>query len=104
VCAVITTVSAYVSLGFSAAALIGSDKSVRTNPMYAFARSFALAVTCTIVMIGRLSTGLTAMAPTMIIVQSSDAVVGGLTRDRLKAVGPAATAVVNLAALARFLH
>ncbi|MBA2638657.1 MAG: hypothetical protein H0U77_01380 [Nocardioidaceae bacterium] len=68
VCAVITTVSAYVSLGFSAAALIGSDKSVRTNPMYAFARSFALAVTCTIVMIGRLSTGLTAMAPTMIIV------------------------------------
>jgi hypothetical protein len=35
----------------------------------------------------------------MIIVQAGDAIIGGLIRDRVKTLGPAGTAVVNLAAM-----
>jgi hypothetical protein len=103
VCAIVTTISALVSLGFSVAAVVASDRSVRTSSHYALARSFALAVTDVVMLIGQLDGWLTAMALTMVIVQSADAVVGRSTGDRLKTVGPAATAVINLAALVWFL-
>ena len=42
---------------------------------------------------------LTAVAIAMVVVQAADAVVGRLIRDRLKTIGPAATAAASLAAL-----
>jgi hypothetical protein len=106
-CAVVTAVSAFVSLGFSVAALSPSGKSEGTegtSAMYAFSRSLALAATCAVVLVAQLDAWLAAAALTMVLVQAADAVIGGLRHDRLKTVGPALTAVVNLIALVWFLR
>lgn len=98
-CAAITTVSAFVSLGYSAAALRGSAGAATTNAMYAFTRSLALALTVTVVLLTQSTPGLRAVALAMVLVQAGDAVIGARLHDRLKAVGPALTAAANLAAL-----
>lgn len=72
--------------------------------MYAFARSLALAVASTIVLIAGSASWLGVMALTMVIVQGADAVIGAVVRDRMKTVGPALIAALNLAALIWFLR
>lgn len=99
VCAAITAISACVSLGYSLAALTGSDALCRTSAMYASARSVALAVAAIVAFFARSSSYLAAVALTMVIVQAIDAVIGAGTRDRLKTVGPAVTSLANAAAL-----
>ena len=74
----------------------------RTNAMYAFSRSVALAVTAAVVLFTHSSSWLRAVALAMVIVQASDAIVGATLRDRLKTVGPAFTAATSLAALLYF--
>lgn len=100
VCAVITLVSAVVSLGFSLAALRGATGQTRVLAFYTCVRSAALVA----VAIGAFATGrtpwLAAAALGMILVQAGDAMVGAIIRDRMKTVGPAATALINLAAVA----
>lgn len=102
VCAAITTVSAFVSLGYSVVALRGATGAAATNAMYAFTRSTALAAAVTMVLITQSPSWLRAVALTMVLVQAGDAVIGARLRDRLKTVGPALTATANLMALVAF--
>lgn len=102
VCAAVTAVSACVSLGYSTAALRSPAGVGRTNPRYAFVRSLALAVAVTVVLGTRSSSWLEAVALAMGLVQAGDAVIGVTIRDRVRTVGPALTAAVNLAALVYF--
>jgi len=98
-CAAITAVSAYVSFGYSVVGLAGATPASRAALMYAFARSLALAVAATVALLAHSVAFLEAVALTMVIVQSADAIIGGVLRERLKTIGPAATAVLNAAAL-----
>lgn len=99
ICCTITAVSAYVSLGYSIAGLAGADPAARTGSMYAFSRSLALAAVATVAPFTGEVAFVGAIAIAMIIVQTADAGIGGVIRDRLKTVGPAATAAANLGAL-----
>lgn len=100
VCGAVTFVSAGVSLGYSVAALraAGAPGEV-TASRYAAARSVALLVAAVVGLCAGSVGFAAAVALTMIVVQGLDAVVGARIPDTLKTVGPAATAVANLAAL-----
>ena len=99
-CVSITAISALVSLGYSIAALAGSRSSPdRTPSMYAFARSLALAAGALAAVVVRSVSFAEAIAFLMVIVQGADAVIGTRIGDRLKTIGPAATALFNAAAL-----
>jgi hypothetical protein len=67
--------------------------------MYALARSMALVVVAVAAAFTSAVPFAAAAALAMILVQALDAVVGRVTRDRTKTLGPAITAVVNAAAL-----
>ncbi|WP_235833396.1 hypothetical protein [Orlajensenia flava] len=99
VCALITLVSAFVSLGYSLAALRGASGDVLTASRYAAARSAALAVAVVVALFVGSVAFVAAIAVAMVIVQAIDAVIGVTIKDRLKTFGPAATALFNLAAL-----
>lgn len=101
-CAAVTTVSALVSFGYSAAALRASSTAGdagRVPSMYAFARSLALATTAVVATFKQSAEAVEAVALAMVLVQASDAVVGVAVGDRLKTYGPAGTALVNGAVL-----
>lgn len=104
VCAAVTTVSTFVSLGYSVTALARPDAPGRTSSMYAAARSLALAVAAVVAWFARSDSYLIAIAFTMVIVQAVDAIIGVVIHDRLKTVGPAATSLGNAAALAWLLQ
>ncbi len=99
ICGAVTAVSALVSLGYSVAALQGADLAARTASRYAFARSLALAVVAVVALFTGSTPFVVAIAITMVVVQAADAVIGAAIRDRLKTLGPAVTAAVNLAVL-----
>jgi len=99
ICAAITAISAYVSLGYSIAGLRGAGDEAKVGFMYALARSTALAAGATIALFTSSIDFVAAVAVVMVIVQGADAVVGVRTHDRLKTYGPAATALANAAAL-----
>ncbi len=103
-CAAITAVSAVVSLGYSVAAVRSPEGPGRTNALYAFSRSLALAVAAVVVLFARSEDWLKAVAVAMTIVQAGDAVIGVQIRDRLKTVGPGLTAAGNLAALVNLMR
>lgn len=98
-CAVVTTISADISLGFSVAAVAPASGQTRTMALYACARSLAF----TLISLVPFATGstpwLAAVAVGMIIVQFCDAGIGVTIHDRVKTLGPAGTALVNLAVL-----
>jgi hypothetical protein len=96
-CAVVTVLSAFTSLGFSIAALASGGDQL--NARYAFSRSLALAISSAVPLLRPSQTWVEAMASAMVAVQVADAVVGGLQRDAMKAVGPAVVAMINLLAL-----
>lgn len=104
VCATITAVSAFVSLGFALTALRSASAASRTNSMYAAARSLALAVTATVALFTRSDAFVEAIAVAMVIVQAVDAVIGARIHDRVKTIGPTATAVVNAVSLVWLLQ
>lgn len=99
VCAAVTAISAAVSLGYSIAGLTSSDPAGRAPSMYACARSSALAVVAVAAIFVGSTPFLAAVAVAMVTVQAVDAVIGGVIRDRIKTIGPALTAIANLAAL-----
>jgi hypothetical protein len=99
VCATVTAVNAFVSLGFSIASVPGAHGETRTLALYACARSVAFAVISVVPLATGWSLWLDAVAVGMIILQALDAGVGVAIRDRMKTFGPAAIAVTNLAAL-----
>lgn len=98
-CAVVTALSAIISLGFSVAAALNSVDEARVMALYACARSLALVIVCMIPFLNGSSPWLQAAAWSMIIVQACDAAIGVVIRDRMKTFGPAGTAALNLAAL-----
>lgn len=99
VCAVITVISAAVSFGYSVAGLRAASGDAVTPSMYAFARSLALLVVAVVALFTLSGAFVAAVAIAMILVQAVDAVIGVRIHDRVKAVGPAVTALVNLAGL-----
>ncbi len=90
------------SLGYSVVGLRGPAGAAATNAMYAFTRSFALAVAATVVLFTQSPSWLRAVAFAMVLVQAGDATIGARLHDRLKTVGPALTAVANMIALVAF--
>jgi hypothetical protein len=99
VCATVTAVSAFVSLGFSIASVPRANGQLRTLALYACARSIAFAIISAVPLATGWSLWLEAVAVGMIILQALDACVGIVIRDPMKTLGPAAIAVANLAAL-----
>ena len=98
VCAVITAISAIVSLGFSIAAVLAKTGDARTMALYACARGVALAFATAPPLLTGSTPWLLAVACTMTIVQACDAAIGVTIRDRMKTLGPAGLALLNLAA------
>ena len=99
VCAAVTAVNAFVSLGFAIAAVPGTSGQTRTLALYACARSVAFAIISVVPLATGWTLWLEAVAVGMIILQVLDAGVGVTIADRMKTFGPAAIAVTNLAAL-----
>jgi hypothetical protein len=99
VCAAVTALSAFISLGFSLAAASGAAGAARTLAFYACARSLALAIVSLVSFVNGSMSWLEAVAAAMIIVQACDAVIGVGVKDQMKTFGPAGTALANLAAL-----
>jgi hypothetical protein len=99
VCAFITAVSAVISLGFSIAAVFNTSNEARNNALYTCARSVALVIASAVPFLTGSSPWLQAMACCMIIVQICDAGIGAAIKDRMKTLGPAGTALLNLAAV-----
>ena len=99
VCAVVTAVSAFVSLAFSIAALSGASRETRTPSLYAAARSVALALVSLVPFLLHSRGWLEGVAAGMIVVQACDAGIGVVIGEPVKTWGPAATAVLNLAVL-----
>jgi hypothetical protein len=99
VCAAVTAVSAFVSLGFSIASVPGTNGQARTLALYTCARSIAFAIISVVPFATGWTLWLAAVAVGMIILQALDAGVGAAIGDRMKTLGPAAIAVTNLAAL-----
>lgn len=100
VCALITAVSAGVSFSYALSGWREAGPAGRTASMYAFSRSLALLVVALAALPARSTPFLAAIALAMIVVQAADAVGGSVEKDRLKTLGPAATAAANAAALA----
>lgn len=98
-CAIVTAVSALISLGFSVAAVAGASPAERTASLYTVVRSLALALASVGTFVVASAGWLEATACAMIIVQAGDALVGLRARDVIKTVGPFVTAALNLAAL-----
>jgi hypothetical protein len=99
VCAIVTAVSAFVSLGFSIAFVPRENGQTRTLGFYACARSIAFAIISVVPFATGWSLWLEAVAVGMIILQVLDAGVGVAISDRGKTLGPAGIAIANLAAL-----
>jgi diacylglycerol kinase len=99
VCSVVTAVSAAVSFGYSVAGLRGSRAAARTASSYALARSLALLVGALLAPFTNLTSVVALAALLMVLVQLLDAAIGARLRDRVKSIGPAATALVNAVVL-----
>jgi hypothetical protein len=103
ICAVITTISATVSAGFSLAALFGSSGDDILG-LYAASRSIALliAVLCCFGLRSRIA--IAALALVMSLVQGFDGLVGALAHDPAKTYGPFVLAIANFGALVWLLR
>ncbi len=97
-CALVTTGSAFTSVGFSVAAL-SSSGDVQVNAMYAASRSLSLALASVVVVLARSRTGLLTVAFVMALVQAGDAVIGAIEHHPIKTLGPAFLALVTMAVL-----
>ncbi len=98
-CAIVTTISAAISLGFSIAAAFPASDQTRTMALYASARSLAFTLISLVPFVTGSTPWLVAVAVGMIVVQFCDAGIGVTIHDRMKTLGPAGTAVANLAVL-----
>ena len=103
ICAGVTAASAFVSLGFSSAAVPSARHEARTLAMYALSRSVALAAVSVVPLIAQTRSSLLTIALAMVVVQALDAIVGGIVRDRMKTFGPVSLGAANLVALVWFL-
>jgi hypothetical protein len=98
-CALVTAISAIISLGFSLAAALSATGTSRTMALYVCARSMALVIASAVPFLSGSTEWLQAIAWNMTIVQASDAVIGTTLKDRMKIFGPGGTALLNLLAV-----
>lgn len=98
-CAVVTAVSAFVSLGFALAALRGASGAQLTASRYALVRSLALLVVAVVASLSGRAEFVVLAGIAMTLVQAGDGVVGLGLKDRAKTWGPFLTAALNAAAL-----
>ena len=99
-CALVTLVNALTSAGFSIASL-GAAGAEHVNAMYGVSRSVSLALVVMLVVVLRSPTGLLTLSLIMVLVQTGDALIGGLTHDVTKTLGPAFLAILTGIALFR---
>src|SRR5258708_37359217 len=99
VCATVTAVSAFVSLGFSIASVPRANGQIRTLALYTCARSTAFAIISVVPFATGWSLWLEAVAVGMIILPPFDAGVGVAIIDRMKTFVTAGIAVTHLGAL-----
>ncbi|WP_227488256.1 hypothetical protein [Brachybacterium subflavum] len=99
ICSIVTAISALVSFVYAVVGLREADDLSRIPSQYALSRSLALLVVALIAVATGSEGIVAAVAVAMILVQTADAVIGGRLHDRWKTAGPAATALVNFAAL-----
>jgi hypothetical protein len=102
-CAGVTAASAFVSLGYSVAAVVSAHDQARATAKYALSRSVALAVVSLVPLFSQTRSSLLTIALAMVVVQALDAVVGATIHDRMKTFGPASLGMLNLVALVWFL-
>jgi hypothetical protein len=103
ICAIITTISAAVSAGFSVEGLFGSSGDDILG-RYAASRSIALliAVLCCFILRSRMA--IAALALVMSLVQGFDGLIGALADDPAKTYGPFVFAIANFGALVWLLR
>jgi TPR repeat protein len=101
--AIITTISALVSAGFSVAGLFGPSGS-DIFERYATSRSIALLISVLCCIGFRSPMGIAALALVMTLVQGFDGLIGALAHDPASTHGPFALALANLAALVWLLR
>ena len=100
-CGLVTAASAFISLGFSIAAVRSPGG---TLALYSCARSVALAAISVVPFLNGSVPWLEAIAGGMVIVQALDAAIGVSIHDRMKTLGPAGTAATNIVALLWLIH
>jgi hypothetical protein len=94
VCATITCINALVSVGFSLAMVIGQPLAV-VAAMYGVARTVPLAIAALAVAI-RSYSGITVLALLLAAIQACDAIVGWISHDAMKTIGPATLTVLTI--------
>src|ERR1700743_1433209 len=97
-CAIVTTVSALVSAGFSVVGLLGPSGS-GSFERYAASRSIALLISVLCCIGFRSRDAIAAMVLVMSLVQGFDGLIGIHAHDPAKTYGPFAFAIMNFAAL-----
>jgi len=97
-CAIVTTVSALVSAGFSVVGLLGPSGG-GSFERYAASRSIALLIAVLCCIGFRSRDAIAAIALVMSLVQGFDGLIGVLAHDPAKTYGPFAFALINFAAL-----
>jgi hypothetical protein len=102
-CALVTLLSAGVSVGFSVAGLVGSG-SGDSFARYAASRSVALLLTVLIAMAVRSRRAIAFLGIAMTLVQVFDGVIGALAHDPSKTYGPFVFAVLNALAVGWMLR
>jgi hypothetical protein len=103
ICAIVTTVSALVSAGFSVAGLFGPSGS-GSFERYAASRSIALLIAVLCCIGFRSRDAIAAIALVMSLVQGFDGLIGILAHDPAKTYGPFAIAIMNFAVLVWLLR
>jgi hypothetical protein len=98
ICAIVTAISAFISFGFSIAALWSTCEAY-VNAMYFLSRSLPLAVVSIVPFFSDSRSWLFAIATAMTIVQAVDACAGFKQRDTRKTVGPIFIFLANLVVL-----
>lgn len=103
ICAIVTTVSALVSVCFSVAGLLGPSGG-GSFERYAASRSIALLIAVVCCVGFRSRDAVAAMALVMSLIQAFDGVIGVLAHDAAKTYGPFAFALINFVALVWLLR
>ena len=102
ICAIVTTLNALVSAGFSIARLLGPERS--EVALYAASRSVALLAVVLGLLWLRSRTGIAVLAFTMGLVQAFDTVIGILAHQAGKTLGPLVFAVATFASVVPLLR
>jgi hypothetical protein len=102
ICATTTLLNSIISAGFSIAAVVQQKGNILS--LYAASRSISLLLVILGAVFFRSKTALAAMAITMAIVQSFDAVIGMIAHDTSKTIGPLILALATFASVSAMLR